>query len=52
MVQSVIKGYQMIQLLISLLPLPLRAFIMLSFGLICVLAMVKSVTFLLGGGDD
>lgn len=52
MVQSVIKGYQMIQLLMSLLPLPLRAFVTLTFGLIGVLAMVKSITFLVGGGDD
>ena len=52
MVQSVMKGYQMLQLLISLLPLPLRAFVTLTFGLICVLGLVKSISFLVGGGDD
>lgn len=51
MIQSVLKGYQMIAMLISALPLPLSAFIGLMFALIAVLALVKSFTFLVGGGD-
>lgn len=52
MVQSVIKGYMMIQLLISNLPLTLRAFVSLVMGAVAVTTMFRAVTFVLGGSDD
>lgn len=47
MVNSVLKGYQMIQMLISYLPLTLRAFVMLILGFLAVKALWKPISALL-----
>lgn len=43
MVDSVLKGYQMLQLILAYFPLPLKAFITMSFGLVAVNAMVRVI---------
>lgn len=52
MVQSVIKGYMMIQLLISKLPFTLYAFVNLVMGMVAVTTMFRAVTFVIGGKND
>lgn len=51
MVQSVAKGYEMIRLFISYLPIPLQALIYLVLGIIAVSCLASVVKFFLGGGN-
>lgn len=50
-VQSVSKGYQMIHLLISFLPLPVQAFLSLFFAAFSTHFLVAVIKWFLGGGD-
>lgn len=47
MVDSVLKGYQMIQMLISYLPLTLRALVTLILGFLAVKALWEPISALL-----
>lgn len=49
LVQSVAKGYQMIQLLVSSLPLPFQALISLVFAAFAINFLVSVIKWFLGG---
>lgn len=51
MVNSVMKGYEMLRLLLSSLPAPLYAFFNLVLGLIILSGLVSLVKAFFGGGD-
>lgn len=51
-VLTVQKGYEMLQLLLSLCPLPIRAIVGLSFAVFAVNPLTKTINWLLGGGGD
>lgn len=48
-VQSVAKGYDMIHLLISALPVPLQAFLSLYFAFFSISFLVSIIKWFLGG---
>lgn len=48
-VQSVAKGYQMLWLLISAMPLPLQAFLQLFFAAFAIHFLVAVIKWFLGG---
>lgn len=49
LVQSVGKGYDMIRLIISFLPLPFQAFLSLFFAVFCIGFLVSVLKWFLGG---
>lgn len=50
-VQSVSKGYQMLWLLISAMPLPVQAYLSLLFAAFAINFLVAVIKWFLGGGD-
>lgn len=49
MVQSVLKGYQMLQMIISALPITIQAFFYTVFALIVIGSMVDIIKYFLRG---
>lgn len=49
MVNSVLKGYQFIQLILSYLPAWVQAFVFLVFACFIVSAVIGVIKFLIGG---
>lgn len=49
LVQSVEKGYEMLQLIISFLPLPVQAFLGLLFAVYSINFMTAIIKWFLGG---
>lgn len=52
MVQSVLKGYQMLQLIIFSLPITIQAFFQIVLSLIVIGSMVSVIKYFLRGGGD
>lgn len=50
-VQSVAKGYQMLWLMISAMPLPVQAFLQLLFAAFSINFLVAVIKWFVGGGD-
>ena len=48
-IDSVIKGYRMLQLIIAALPIAVQAFIYLGLSIIAVHALVAVIKYFLGG---
>lgn len=51
-VATVQKGYDMLNLILSSCPPPIRALVGLSFAVFCVNPLVKVINWLLGGGNE
>lgn len=49
-VQSVAKGYQMLWVIISHLPLPIQTFLSLIFAVFAINCLVSIIRYFLGGG--
>lgn len=52
MVQSVLKGYQMLQLIISNLPIAVQSFFSLVMAFIVIGSLVDVIKWFLRGGGD
>lgn len=52
MVQSVIKGYTMLQVIISNLPIPIQAFFQLALAFVVIGSLVSVIKYFLRGGGD
>lgn len=52
MVQSVIKGYDMIRLLLSYLPVPVQTFFQLALAFVAIGSLVSIIKYFLRGGGD
>lgn len=50
-VQSVQKGYEFLQIIISYLPAPISAFVNLVFVIVGISELVGAIKFIFGGGD-
>lgn len=50
-VQSVQKGYEFLQIIISYLPAPISAFVNLVLVVLGVSQLVAAIKFIFGGGD-
>lgn len=49
-VQSVSKGYQMLWVMISYMPLPVQAFLSLMFAAFAINSIIAILRYFLGGG--
>lgn len=52
MVQSVVKGYSMLQLILSFLPVPIQAFFALALAFVVIGSLVSVIKYFLRGGGD
>lgn len=51
-VQSVSKGYQMLQLILSFMPVSIQTLLQLVFAFIVIGSLVSVIRFFLRGGGD
>lgn len=49
LVQTVLKGYEMLQTLIDYMPLPMQAFFQLVFAVFCYKPLVAVIKWFVGG---
>lgn len=52
MVQSVIKGYEMIQLILSYMPVTIQALFQLVLAFVVIGSLVSVIRYFLRGGGD